>query len=143
MSAPPDRDAVARASAILASRPMPGVVSAYAFGSVVENRAHSESDLDVGVLLDRRIYPTERARFEAQLDLRRHLSPALVGREVDLVVLNDAPPLLARRIARGVRIHCDDPALDHAFQRDVQLRAADLEPFIRRMRRRLLARLVR
>lgn len=32
-------------------------------------------------------------------------------------------------------IFCSDAAADHAFVRDVQLRAADLEPFLRRLRR--------
>jgi hypothetical protein len=69
--------------------------------------------------------------------------PAAIGREVDLVVLNAAPPLRGRRIVRGVRVHCASPELDHAFQRDVQLRAADLEPFIQAMRRRLQGYVVR
>jgi hypothetical protein len=31
-----------------------------------------------------------------------------------------------------------EPAAEHAFRRDVQLRAADLEPFLRRARARKL-----
>jgi hypothetical protein len=72
------------------------------------------------------------------LELRRYLAPGAVGREADVVVLNDAPPLIARRISRGIRVHCADETLDHAWQRDVQLRAADIEPFIRKMRQRVL-----
>jgi hypothetical protein len=30
---------------------------------------------------------------------------------------------------------CFDPEADHTFVRDVQLRAADLEPFLQRVRR--------
>lgn len=57
-----------------------------------------------------------------------------------MVVLNDVPPHLGRRIVTtGVRVYCANPALDHAYVRDVQLRAADLEPFLRRMRRIKLA----
>ncbi len=53
-----------------------------------------------------------------------------------MIVLNDAPPELGRHIVtRGKRVFCDDPDADHAFVRDVQLRAADLAPFLRRMRR--------
>ena len=45
-------------------------------------------------------------------------------------------PQLARRIVtRGRRVFCSDAGADHAFVRDVQLRAADLEPFLRRTRR--------
>lgn len=64
------------------------------------------------------------------------LVSALGQRDVDLVVLNDVPPTFgARIVTRGRRVHCASAALDHAFLRDVQLRAADLEPFLRRTRR--------
>ena len=63
---------------------------------------------------------------------------------VDVVVLNDAPPQLGRRIVTaGTRVFCADPEADHAFVRDVQLRAADLEPFLRRTRRVKLAAITR
>ena len=56
------------------------------------------------------------------------------------MVLNDAPPLFARRIALDSKqIFCADPEADHAFRRAVQLRAADLAPFIERGRRAILA----
>ena len=118
------------------------VVSAYLFGSVAEGRSHRESDVDVGVLLDRARYPTSRDRFEQRLMLSSRLATELGGREVDLVILNDAPPQLARSIVtRGRRFFCAAPEADHAFVRDVQLRAADVEPFVLRMRRTKLERL--
>lgn len=136
-------ESLARVRRVFAAEPVPGVLTAYVFGSIAEARSHGDSDIDVGVLLDRRLYPDERSRFEAQLDLRRYLSPASVGREVDVVVLNDASPVLGRRIIRGEQVHCADPDADHAFRRDVQLRAADLDPFLRKMRRLLHASLAR
>ena len=90
-----------------------------------------------------RLHPDERSRFDAQIELRRHLSPASVGREVDVVVLNDVSPVLGRRIVRGDRVFCADHDIDHGFRRDVQLRAADLDPFLHKMRRRLHASLTR
>lgn len=118
----------------------PGVVSLYLFGSHAEGRNHAESDVDVGVLLRRSAYPTVQLRFEARLRLAADLCAHLHCNRVDVVVLNDAPPLLARRIvATGKRIGCADPELDHAFVRDCQLRAADVEPFLQRMRRIKLA----
>jgi predicted nucleotidyltransferase len=113
----------------------PGLVSAYLFGSYAEQRAHRESDVDVGVLVDRAVYPTEPERFEARLALLALLEHALAPRRPDVVVLNDAPPGLAARIVTtGRRLTCTDLEIDHAFVRDSQLRAADLEPFLRRMR---------
>jgi hypothetical protein len=117
------------------------VVSVYLFGSLARGRAHRESDVDVGLLFAWGGRPSKRERFEAALLLAGRLEAA-VGRRVDLVVLNDAPPLLAREVVqRGERILCADPEADHAFVRDVQLRAADLAPFLARARRVKLSRL--
>ena len=111
------------------------VASAYVFGSRAEGRGHRESDIDVAVLLDRAALPTRRQRFDAAIRVSAALQADLGTAAIDLVVLNDAPPLFARRIViEGRRVHCRDLELDHAFIRDVQLRAADLAPFLERMR---------
>ena len=118
----------------------PGLVSAYLFGSHAAGRAHRESDIDVAVLLERTAFPTAKARFEEQLRLSTLLGEALGTSRIDLVLLNDAPPLLGRHIVTaGERMFCSDPDRDHAYVRDVQLRAADLEPFLRRTRQVKLA----
>jgi predicted nucleotidyltransferase len=117
----------------------PEVVAASLFGSHAEGRAHRESDVDVGVLLDRGRCPDAKSRFEPRVALTTELIAALHVNDVDLVILNDASPLLGRRIAmEGRLVHCADPAAEHAFRRDVQIRAADLAPFVERARRRLL-----
>jgi predicted nucleotidyltransferase len=117
------------------------LASAYLFGSVAEGREHRESDLDIAILFQRQTLPTARRRFDRRLLLSSMLASA-TGRSVDLVVLNDTPPLFARRIVvDGRRILRLDAEADHAFIRDVQLRAADLEPFIRRTRATKLDRL--
>lgn len=62
----------------------------------------------------------------------------LATNRVDLVVLNDAPPLLVRRITRGTLLYARSEEDVYAFERDVQLRAADVEAFVQRGRARLL-----
>jgi len=125
--------ALARA---LIDGPVPGIVSAWLFGSHASGHAHRESDVDVGVLLAREAHPTREARFEARVRLCAALEAALHAGTADVVVLNDVPPTLGRQVVTaGRRVFCSDPAADHAYVRDVQLRAADLEPFLRRMRR--------
>ncbi len=115
---------------------LPGVVSAYLFGSVAEGRSHRESDVDVGVLLSRDVYPTERDRFDEGVRLSSEIVGTLGTNAIDVVVLNDAPPHLARRIlTSGRRVFSAAPEADRDFVRDTQLRAADLEPFLRRTRR--------
>ena len=131
----PERDLERRLTAALEQFRGEGLVSAYLFGSHAEGRAHRESDLDVAVLLDRRALPGSRERFEAGLRLSSRLQDALATRDIDLVVLNDAPPGLGRHVvSRGRRLLAFDREADHAFVRNVQLRAADLEPFLRRAR---------
>jgi predicted nucleotidyltransferase len=122
----------------------PEVVAAFLFGSHAEGRAHRESDIDVGVLLDRKLCPDAEGRFERRIHLTSELIAALHKNDVDLVILNDAPPLLGRRIVlEGRLVHCIDPEAEHAFRRDVQIRAADLAPFVEKARRRLLEVLAR
>jgi predicted nucleotidyltransferase len=129
---------------VLAEARPSGVLAVYLFGSHASGRAHRESDVDVAVLLDRARYPTRKARFDARLRLAGSLAGRLRPRAVDLVILNDAPPTLGRRIVTtGKRVACFDEAADQAFVRDVQLRAADLEPFLRRTRRIKLVALAR
>jgi predicted nucleotidyltransferase len=114
---------------------VPGIVSAYLFGSVASGRAHRESDVDVAVLLAWTAYPGREERFDARLRLIGIVGAALERNDVDLIVLNDVPPHLAREVVtRGHRVLVRDAEAEHAFRRDSMLRAADLEPFLRRAR---------
>lgn len=120
------------------------MAAAYLFGSVARGSTHRESDIDLAVLLDWKRYPDRRARDEAQLALMAELMQELGTNAVDLVILNDAPPLFGRGILfHGQRLHVADAEAARAWERDVQLRAADLEPFVRRMRQRVLTELAK
>lgn len=113
-----------------------GIHAVYLFGSHAEHRAHRESDVDVGVLLSWSVYTTREARSEARIMLSSALVAALHENDVQVIVLNDAPPDLGRQVVtRGLPVYVGDAEADHAFVRDVQLRAADVAPFLNRMRR--------
>lgn len=76
-------------------------------------------------------FPTPRERFEAGIRLSSWLSTELARPLVDVVVLNDVPPPLAAHVVTtGMLVYCVDPEAKHAFRRDAQLRAADLELFL-------------
>ncbi|HYU32602.1 MAG TPA: nucleotidyltransferase domain-containing protein [Thermoanaerobaculia bacterium] len=121
-----------------------GVASAYLFGSYAEGRAHRESDVDVGVLLQWDRHPTSSERFEMRVRLGSDLIAVVHHNEVDVVILNDAPPLLGRKIVYdGVRVFLGDPAADHAYVVKVQNLAADLEPWLKRRRKARLEALAR
>ena len=112
-----------------------GVASVYLYGSAARGRMHAESDVDVAVLVDRDCFPSREQRSGERVRLTAELIHVLGNNDVDLVVLNDLPPGLGRHaVTEGIRVYLADPDADHAFCRDVQLRAADLDPFLRRMR---------
>lgn len=122
----------------------PGVIAAYLFGSHAEGRAHRESDVDVAVLLDDRVHRTAAARSEARVRLCAWLVGALSVNDVDLLVLNDAPPLLGRKVVTdGLAVYLADAERARLYVRDVQLRAADLAPFLAKHRVTLLEALAR
>jgi uncharacterized protein len=127
-----------------AEHPELKVVSLYLFGSHAEGRVHRESDIDLAVLLDWQRYPNRQERFDARVRLGSELIHVLRHNEVDLVILNDAPPLFGRRIVtEGIRLFLGDPAADQAYLVDVQLRAADLAPWLQRMEKIKLEALAR
>lgn len=64
---------------------------AYLFGSLARGEARSKSDADIAVLFAGSPAPESLDRLVADLE-------AASGRGVDLVVLNDAPPLLALEV---------------------------------------------
>jgi predicted nucleotidyltransferase len=76
---------------------LPELKLAVLFGSTARGEARKGSDVDLGVLLDP---ATQEVRHKVLAELGR-----AAGREVDVVFLNEAPPLLRFEIARdGVLI---------------------------------------
>jgi len=134
----------ARAAAYFGVHAPEGVVAAYLYGSTARGSRHEDSDVDIGVLLDRETCPERKQRSDLRVRLNSDLVAALGINEVDLVVLNDIPPGLGARIVLdGTLLHLADAEQVHAFTRDVQLRRADLAPFLRRaarLKRKALAR---
>ena len=78
------------------------------FGSTVTGRTHARSDLDMAVLLEH-----VPASFDAFAALGADLQALHPGREVDLVILNRADPLLLKQIVT----HCE---LEYGAERDLQ-----------------------
>ncbi len=74
------------------------VLFAYLFGSYAEGRAGGLSDIDVAVYVRQR---SRSAREGARLALTSDIMRAVGMNEVDVLVLNDAPPLVAFRAVAG------------------------------------------
>jgi len=111
-----------------------GVDTLWLFGSWARGTARPESDVDLGVLFARP--PTTRERFEAAVDLG-----GLLGRDVDLIDLDQAPPVLARQVLRHGRLRVDrNPARRAAFFSRVVSLYDDLKIVRREAERALLER---
>ncbi len=77
---------------LLELRDIPGVDAVYLFGSSVNGKMTGISDIDLAILFsENKIVDIDR------LDIMSRLSSA-AGRDVDLVILNDASPLLYHEI---------------------------------------------
>ncbi len=103
----------------------PDVIAAYLFGSLARKRAHPRSDIDVAVLLT----PMDsEAAFYRRLRLMEQLRP-YADREVDVIVLNQAPPLLQHQVLRyGRRLHERDRLARVEFEVRAGQVYADLKP---------------
>ena len=95
------------------------VLFAILFGSRAAGRPRTGSDWDVAVHVADRLTPSQR--FALRLELLAELDD--LG-TIDLVLLNEAPPLLAQRALRGERLLVKEPT---AFVRFFVRTAAQAE----------------
>lgn len=131
-----DRELENRICAVLDTKP---VQFAYLFGSEAANQAGRTSDIDIGVFLDPAL--TAAARFDLRLRLIAQLIPAAAPKQVDLVVLNDAPPALAFSVlSTGRLLFCRAPLRRFDFAWKTLARYHDRRYYDQRYTRLTLAR---
>src|SRR6266496_913382 len=118
------------------------VLVAYLFGSHATGRAGRESDRDIAVLLAPGLSASDRGRW--RLELIGRLIDAYHSDAIDLVILNDAPPLLRFEVirVRHVLFNRDDEARVAVEVRTIQ-EWFDWAPRYRRMQQARLAQLAR
>jgi predicted nucleotidyltransferase len=94
---------VAKRARLAAALDAPGVVAASLIGSYATGKASSLSDVDLAVWFAPGISTGERS--ERALELMGAAYEVLGTDEIDLVVLNDASPLMRHRAMRdGIRL---------------------------------------
>jgi uncharacterized protein len=105
----------------------PEVLAAYVFGSVATGRTRRNSDVDIAILLGDNIRPSGMFRY--RLRLISELGSALHRPDVDVVILNEAPPLLAHRVlSKGKLVFERSASARIRFQVMTANRYADLVP---------------
>ena len=107
-------------------------MAAYLFGSEARGTAGPRSDVDVAVLYGEAPAKTLAAQpYDLEDDLH-----GLLGRPVQIVVLDAAPPDLVHRVLRDGQLVLDrDPSTRIRFEVDARNAYFDLLPFLDRYRR--------
>lgn len=116
------------------SRTDRALAAVYLFGSFARETQRDGSDVDVGLLFAGEApdpgISGPRARIEGELEEE-------LGRPVQAVTLNSAPPDLVHRVLRDGRlVHEVDPSRRVQFEVSARSRYLDLLPILRRYRRR-------
>jgi hypothetical protein len=133
----PQSDAVVRAL-----RDRLEVLEAYLFGSLARGEAQAHSDVDVAVYVDRAL--ARDAPFGYAAELTGVLMAALGRNDVDVVILNDAPPLLYGRVLRdGVRLFSRDMRATTVREGQAMSRYCDFLPHLAKIDATHAARIAR
>ena len=86
------------------------IIFAYIFGSYAKDNIRKDSDIDIAIYLKDSIGSYE------YLDMKMKLSEAL-KREVDLVILNDATPLLKYEIHKNnILLFTNDKSIESKYK---------------------------
>ena len=111
------------------------VVLAFLFGSRAEGRARESSDWDIGVYFrpTKHLELETKYNYQGEDDIRRDI-PALVGTEVDIVVLNRARPSLVFDVLNsGVEIVNKDEILYLKLLSKTHYEAIDYWQFVKNL----------
>lgn len=110
----------------------PEILEAYLFGSLARAQAQPHSDVDVAVYVRPDRLPDSPFGYAAELTAA--LASALGSDTVDVVVLNQAPPLLYHRVLRdGVRLLARDLAATTTREGQALSRYCDYVPHLRKV----------
>jgi hypothetical protein len=120
----------------------PEVLEAYLFGSLARSESQPHSDVDVAVTVDPGAIDATGLGFDAAIGA--DLMEALRSDRVDVVILNDAPPLLYHRVLRdGIRLFARDLRATTVREGRALSRYCDYVPQLAKIRAAREARMIR
>ncbi len=102
--------------------PRKDILFAFLFGSHTKGKTYRESDMDIA------IYFKEGYSFESIKEIWRELED-LFKKDVDLVVLNTAPPLIGHAAIRGKAIAINDYRAYLDYMLSISQEAEDFREF--------------
>jgi predicted nucleotidyltransferase len=110
-------------------RNLPEVCFAYLFGSLSSQTDNDLSDVDVAVFVDSAALDRDNGYFGYKATLLTEIMQLLKENRVDLVILNQATPLLSFHVVRyGIPIYEVDRLSRIRFQAKAFSRYFDLKP---------------
>ena len=105
------------------------IALAYLFGSKAKGTQRPSSDTDIAVLLDTGLVPEHLLDYKLQM--LRDLTGVLHSDDVDLVILNDAPPLLKFQVAKhGKLLYRAKNFSDVSFRARAFMEYLDIKPML-------------
>ncbi len=115
------------------------VILAYLFGSTVKGDTGRLSDVDIGVLLDEKL--SKKDRFDLELKLISEMAILIKKNKIDLVVLNEAPLLLAHNVIKDGIVLKSDEAERVKFETKILSMYIDEKYYIKRHTEETLKRI--
>lgn len=105
----------------------PDISFAYIFGSQALGNAGPLSDIDIAVFLDKSFAETHY--LDKQSEVLGRLTTFLRTNKVDLIILNEAPLLLAHRVLKnGTAVFCRDTVQRVRFETRIVRDYLDTKP---------------
>lgn len=118
------------------------VIAVYLFGSQARGAVSSLSDIDLALLLSPSPAPESRLSYRYEAELLADLTSLLKTENIDLVVLNQASPLLQHRVLRDRQLlYCRNHVQRLRLEFRMLQEYLDLQPFYARQSRSLLQRI--
>lgn len=102
----------------------PRVLAVFAFGSQVDGYATPRSDVDLAILFESDIPLSEKLAFQVRI-------AEIVGKDIDLVPIKDAPLLLRHRALQGRLLFERNPIAVADLIEDTLRRYRDFAPRLR------------
>jgi predicted nucleotidyltransferase len=115
------------------------VILAYLFGSTVRGDSGRLSDVDIGVMLDEKL--SKKDRFDLELKLMGEIAILIKKNKIDLIVLNEAPLLLAYNIIKSGIILKSDETKRVKFETKILSMYMDEKYYIKRHTKETLKRI--
>ncbi len=117
------------------------IILAYLFGSTFRGDIGRLSDVDIAVLLDEKL--SKKDRFDLELKLISEIASLIKKNEIDLVVLNEAPLLLAYNIIKNGIILKSNETERVKFETKILSMYMDEKYYIKRHTEETLKRIAR